>query len=71
MTSRVIKGEGTTVQDYWFDMSENGDTKELVTYAVGGFELDRRSSDTKTWAELIEEVAPIIQEDINKYGVVQ
>lgn len=58
-------------QDYWFDMTETNGNKELVTYAMGGFEIDRRESDTKSWTELMTEALPLIQADVDKFGVIQ
>ena len=43
--------------DYWFDMKLNGSTKQLDTYAYGWL-LDSRQSATKSWEQLITEVAP-------------
>lgn len=60
------------LQDYWFDMTETDGVKELVTYAYGGFEIDRRSDDTgKSWSDLMSEALPLIQADVDKFGVIQ
>lgn len=64
--------EGSRVQDYWFDMTETDGTKLLVTYAYGGFEIDRRQDNTgKTWAQLMTEALPAIQTDVDRFGVIQ
>jgi hypothetical protein len=58
-------------QDYWFDMTEAGDTKRLDTYAWGGFLVDTREDTTgaRTWTELIAEAVPAIQADVDRWGV--
>lgn len=76
MEATATREEGSTAvdptTDYWFDMTDQDDVKTLVTYASGGFEIDRRDNEadpSKTWADLIEEAAPAIKADIDTWGL--
>jgi hypothetical protein len=71
------------MNDYGYDMTEEKDAdgnvtrRLLVTYAYGGFEIDRRESspaDTgglKSWTDLMTEALPAIQSDLDTFGVIQ
>jgi hypothetical protein len=78
-TERIASAEAPTQQeqrralggnpmDYWYDLSEDGGTRTVVTYAYG-MPIDERSSDTKTWDELLAETVPAIVLDITNYGI--
>lgn len=56
--------------DYYYDLSQDGDTKRCVTYAYG-VEIDRREDDTgeKSFTDLMAEALPAIQSDIDTYGI--
>lgn len=64
--------ESDYMQDYWFDMTENPDgSKLLVTYAYGGFEIDRREgTSSDSWTDLMTAALPAIQADVDKFGVI-
>lgn len=56
---------------YRFTLEETNGVKSIVTYSFGT-ELDRRdnSSDTsKSFTDLMTEVMPLIQADLDAYGI--
>lgn len=57
------------VIDYWYDMAEDAAGHKTLTTFAYGLQIDQRESDTQSWAELIGETAPIIQADIDTYGL--
>jgi hypothetical protein len=82
MAQRVAPGDEVPIpteeasvdptMDYWFDMTDQDDVKTLVTYANGGFEIDRRDNSAdpeQTWADLIRLAADAIKTDIDQWGL--
>lgn len=68
------RGAGeVTLIDYYFDLSEadSDGVKTCVTYAYG-MEIDRRSdtvAEPKSFTDLMAEALPVIQTDIDTYGI--
>lgn len=66
-------GGGSPI-DYWYDMTEPGGpggVKQIQTFAYGLLidTRDNSSDPSKDWGALVAETAPLIQADIDAYGL--